>query len=74
MTQAIQEVDRDGAFLLIVLFAQRNFEERLAAFDDDDRSIGRFAALRQFASDLRGMLPCQGDIRKQFADVIRECR
>jgi hypothetical protein len=30
----------------------------LAAFDGDDHGIGRFAASRQFASDLRGMLQC----------------
>jgi hypothetical protein len=45
----------------------------LAAFDDD-RGIGRFAASRQFASDLRGMLHCQGGIRKYLADVILEYR
>jgi hypothetical protein len=62
------------AAILVALFGQRNFEQMLAAFDDDDRGAGRFAASRQFASDLRGMLHCQGDIRKHFADVIRECR
>jgi len=61
-----------AGFLLVILFAQRNFEERLAAFDDDDRGIGRFARSRQFAGDLRGMLPCQGGIRKYLADVILE--
>jgi hypothetical protein len=57
---------------LVTLFAEQNFEKTLAAFDDDDRSIGRFAASRQFASNLRGMLPRQGGIRKHFADVILE--
>jgi hypothetical protein len=46
----------------------------LAAFDDYDRGIGRFAASRHFASDLRGMLHCQGGIRKHLADVILEYR
>jgi hypothetical protein len=48
----------DQAALLVALFVQRNFEKMLAAFDGDDRGIGRFAASRQFASDLRGMLQC----------------
>jgi hypothetical protein len=64
----------DQAAVLVALFGQRNFEKVLASFDDDDRCSGRFAASRQFASDLRGMLPCQGGIRKHLADVILECR
>jgi hypothetical protein len=60
--------------LLVALFAQRNFGKMLAVFDDDDRGVGRFAASRQFASDLRGMLHCQGGIRKYLADVILEYR
>jgi hypothetical protein len=60
--------------LLVALFAQRNFEKMLAVFDDDDRCVGRFAASRQFASDRRGMLHCQGGIRKYLADVILEYR
>ena len=64
----------DQAAVLVALFGQRKFEKMLAAFDDDDRGIGRFAASRQFASDLRGMLHCQGGIRKHLADVILEYR
>lgn len=64
----------DQAAVLVALFGQRNFEQMLAAFDNGDRGSGRFAASRQFASDLRGMLQCQGGIRKHLADVIRECR
>jgi hypothetical protein len=64
----------DQAAVLVALVAQRDFEKMPAAFDDDDRGIGRFAALRQFASDLRGMLHCQGGIRKHLADVILEYR
>jgi hypothetical protein len=64
----------DQAAVLVALFTQRNFEKMLAAFDDDDRGIGRFAASRQFASDLRGMLHCQGGIREHLADVILEYR
>nr|WP_154070881.1 MULTISPECIES: hypothetical protein [Bradyrhizobium] len=45
----------------------------LAAFDDDDRGIGRFAASRQFPSELRGMLHGQGG-RKHLADSILEYR
>ena len=52
----------DQPAVLVALFGQRNFEQMLAAFDDDDRGIGGFAASRQFASDLRVMLPCQGGI------------
>jgi hypothetical protein len=37
----------DQAALQVALFVQRNFEKMLAAFDDDDRGIGRFAASRQ---------------------------
>jgi hypothetical protein len=44
----------------------------LTAFDDDDRGIGRFAASRQFASDLLGMLHRQGGIRKHLADDVLE--
>jgi hypothetical protein len=64
----------DQAAVLVALFGERNFEQMLASFDDDDRSIGRFAASRQFACDLRGMLQCQGGIRKYLADVILEYR
>src|ERR1700722_715360 len=64
----------DQAAVLVALFAKRNFEKMLAALDDDDRGIGRFAASLQFASDLRGMLHCQGGIRKYLADVIFEYR
>jgi hypothetical protein len=64
----------DPAAGLVALFGQRNFEQMLAAFDDDDRGIGGFAASRQFASDLLGMLHCQGGIRKHLADVILEDR
>jgi hypothetical protein len=42
----------DQAAVLVALFGQRNFEKMLAAFDDEDRGIGRFAASRQFASDV----------------------
>jgi hypothetical protein len=63
----------DQAAVLVALFAKRNFEKMLVAFDDD-RGIGRFAASRQFASDFRGMLHCQGGIRKHLADVILEYR
>jgi hypothetical protein len=66
--------DAGGADQAAVLVAQRNFEQMLAAFDNDYRGIGRFAASRQFASDLRSMLQCQGGIRKHFADVIFEYR
>jgi hypothetical protein len=62
----------DQAAFLVALFGQQNFEKMLVAFGDDDRGIGRFAASRQFASDLRGMLHCQGDIRKHIADLILE--
>jgi hypothetical protein len=31
----------DQAAVLVALFGQRNFEQMLAAFDDDDRGIGR---------------------------------
>jgi hypothetical protein len=62
----------DQAAVLVALFGQRNFEKMLTAFDDDDRSIGRFAAARQFEGDLPGMLHCQGGIRKHLADVILE--
>jgi hypothetical protein len=64
----------DQAAVLVALFGQRNFEKMSAVLDDDDRGIVRFAASRQFASDLRGMLPCQGGIRKHLADVILEYR
>ena len=64
----------DQAAVLVALFCQRNFEKMLAALDDDDRGTGRFAASRQFASDLLGMLHCQGGIRKHLADVILEYR
>lgn len=64
----------DQAAVLVTLFGQRNFEQMLAAFGDDDRGTGRFAASRQFANDLRGMLQCQGGIRKHLADVILEYR
>jgi hypothetical protein len=64
----------DQAAVLVAQFGQRNFEQMLAAFDNDYRGIGRFAASRQFASDLRSMLQCQGGIRKHFADVIFEYR
>ena len=64
----------DQAAVLVALFAQRNFEKMLAALDDDNRGIGRFAATRQFSSDLRGMLHGQGRVRKHLADLIPEHR
>jgi hypothetical protein len=64
----------DRAAVLVALFCQRNFEKMLAAFDYDDRGMGRFAASSQFAGDLRGMLPSQGGIRKHLADVILKYR
>jgi hypothetical protein len=59
---------------LVALSAQRNFENMLAAFEDDDRGIGRFAASRQFASELRSMLHGQGGIRKHLTDLVLEER
>ena len=66
--------DAGGAEAVLVALVQRNFEKISPAFDDDDRGIGRFAASRQLASDLRGMLHCQRGIRKHLADDVLEYR